>query len=153
MINNKIKKSQGGTITGIVLSVIIAIGVFSGMFLFFNDQATRGEVTLDSKYNETYVKLDSAQETLDDNVNNIQNNLKEIKEADDTFQVAWNGLKGLGNVITLPISFVSSAVDVVTAIFIPLDIIPKKQKNLIILAIIAVVVLIILANLKGEPKT
>jgi len=148
-----IKKSQGGTITGIVLSIIFVIGIFSGMYLYFNDQTTRGGVTLDSKYNDTYNKLDSAQATLDNNINNIQTNMEDIREADNTYQTAWNGLKGLGNVLTLPLSFTSSAVDTVGAMILPLGFVPEKTRNLIIMGIIAVVILIILANLKGEPKT
>ena len=145
-------KRGGNTLTGLVITLILVMGIFSTMFLFLQQKSSESGITLDAKYNDSYTRLKSAQDNLDENVHTIQTNLDDIKEADTAFQVAWNGLKGLGNTLILPISFVSSAIDTVSAIIIPLDFIPQNIKNLILLAIIAVVLFLVLANLKGEPK-
>lgn len=147
-INNNLKKS-GSTVTTVVITIIIVIGMFSMLFLFMKSQADNESLVLDSKYNDTYNRLVSSQNTLDNNIQDIQDNVADIKEADTTYQVAWNGLKGLGNTIRLPISFTSSAIDTTEAIFISLDSTPSQIKNLFKMAIIIVVLLIILAALAG----
>lgn len=152
MDTKKINKKGEASLTNLVITIIIVIGVFGTMFLFLQKKATDSSVILDTKYNDTYNRLNSAQSTLDNNVHAIQTNLDNIKEADSAFQVAWNGLKGLGNTIILPISFISSGVDIASAIVIPLDFVPQNIKSLAILGIIAFIIFLVLANLKGEPK-
>lgn len=153
MVLEKVKKSDV-TITGIVLSLILVIGLFSIMFLYFQGQGNNEGMIVDSKYNDTYNRLSTSQSQISNNINTIQDNFGNVSEADNTFQVAWNGLKGLGNILTLPIRFLGNSVDVITAIFIPLDVIPPIVLTLIKMGIIVVIVLVLLAALTGgNPKT
>lgn len=152
MVTKKIIKKGSGTLTGVVISMLIVIAVFLTLYNYINYDGQLGGVTLDAKYNETYGNLTDAQNRLDDNIGDLQDNLKNISEADDTFQVAWNGLKGLGNLLLIPINLASSGVDITNAIEGSLDIIPTNIKVLIELGIIVVILFIVIAVMKGEPK-
>ena len=151
MAYKKIKKSSL-TLTELIFSLIIVFGIFSVMFTYLQTNADEAGVVLDPKYNETNTRLEIQQQDLKDNVDAIKENVNDIKEADTPYQVAWNGLKGLGNTLKLPVNFVSTSIDTASAIMIPLDIIPQKIKNLIFIGIVALVIFLILAILKGDPK-
>ena len=151
MVFKKIKKGAL-TLTGLVVTIILVIGMFSAGFLYLNNQVKLSGITVDSKYNDTYNRLETSQDNLDDNIHDIKTNVEGIKEAETTFQVAWNGLKGLGNTLKLPINFVSTAIDTASAMLIPLDVVPPKYKSLMMMGLIAAIVFLILAILKGEPK-
>ena len=140
------------TLTSIVLTMLVSIAIFTGMFLYMQQQATSNGVQLDSKYNDTYTRLQNSSNSLDNNLKNMRDSVSGIKEADNIYSVAWNGLKGLGNVLKLPISFIDTSIETVSAILIPLDIIPKNYKTLLVMGIITVVLLVVLAILKGDPK-
>lgn len=147
----KIKKAQS-SLMGLVVTMVIVIGIFTGFFLWMQDMASSSGITIDSKYNSTYNKLLTQQSSLSNNVNDIQDSITNVHEADNALQVAWNGLKGLGSVLLLPISFVSTSIDVYTTIIDPIDFIPIWVKILAPIGIIAFVVFLVLSNLKGEPK-
>lgn len=153
MVLEKVKKSDV-TITGIVISLILVIGIFGLMFLYLQKQGEDNDMIVDSKYNDTYNRLSTSQGQLSGNIDGIQDNFGNVSEADNTFQVAWNGLKGLGNILTLPIRFLGNSVDIITAIFIPLDVIPPIVLTLIKMGLIIVIMLVLLAALTGgNPKT
>lgn len=148
----KINKKGSLTLTSLIMGLIIAIGMFSAFFLFFNQQVELNGGIIDDKYNETYNLLIEEQNQIDSNVDDIRNNVASIKEADNTFLAAWNGFKALGATLLLPISFIDSSWNVVTAFLFSTDILPTQQQVLILIAIVAAVVLLILAILKGEPR-
>lgn len=140
------------TLTGVVMSLLIVIGFFLMGFSYLDGQVTQSGVTIDAKYNETYTRLETSQGGIEDNVDAIKDNLNDIKEAETTYQVAWNGLKGLGNTLKLPVRFISSTNDVAEAMDSPLDVVPPKIKTLIMIGITAFVVLLVLSLLKGEQR-
>ncbi len=141
------------TMTTLIISIIAIMFIFITMFQFFTSKVEGAGVTIPVKYNDTYTKILNSQEDLDNDLNSISNAAKNITEADDVFSVALNGFKGLGYVLLLSLEFVSTPFDVISAILIPLDFVPQYQKTLIIMAITAVVLFLIIANAKGEPKT
>lgn len=151
-IEKLVVRKSASTLIGLVVSIVFAMAFFTGMYLWWQVNADDVGLSIDSKYNETYARLDNASLTLDDNIQDIKDGVTGIKEADNAWQVAWNGLKGLGNVLKLPVSFVSSAYDTVMALFIPLDFIPTWVKTLALITIIAGVVFLILSILKGDPN-
>ena len=54
-----IKKAN--TLTGLVISILLGIGFFTGMFLFWNYNAAESGQVIDSKYNNTYTNLTAYQ--------------------------------------------------------------------------------------------
>jgi len=149
----KINKKGNTTVTSIVLAILVIIGVFITFFGFFSEQMDNNDSQLDPQYNETYTRLDSIQTEMDTAVNNVKNNLGEIKEADEDFQSAWNGFKALGSTLLLPIQFVSPAVETVNVVTDSVKFIPSNIQTLLIIAIITVLIFIILGALSGgNPK-
>jgi hypothetical protein len=143
-----IKKAN--TLTGLVISILLGIGFFTGMFLFWNYNATESGQVIDSKYNNTYTNLTAYQTPLDNNVQEIRNAMNKLTSADNTWQVAWNGFIGLGQVLKLPISMITTALGVYSSLEGSLDIVPSWVTALIFIGITAVIVFLILSNLKGE---
>jgi hypothetical protein len=151
MAYKKIRKSA--TMTGIVLSLILLLGIFTGMFLWLNKNVTDSGITMDAKYTEAFGKLNGTTQTgLYDNINDIKNAIENIGEADSTWQVAWNGFKALGETLKLPISFLTTALSAMNITFISLDFVPKWVKTLSEMAITIFIVFILLSILKGDPK-
>ncbi len=145
-----IKKAN--TLTSLVVTLLMVIGLFSGMFIWWNWNAQDSGVTLDAKYNSSYGNITAARNDLSDNVNAIKNNVDNIKEAETTWQVAWNGLKGIGNTLKLPISFVSTSLATYTGLEFALDYIPAWARTLFFIGITALVVFLVLSVLKGDPR-
>ncbi len=145
-------RNSAGTVTGLVVILIMVMAIFIGGYLYLVDNVESAGLSLDSKYQAAYGNITAAQEDLDTNVNEIRDSLKAINEAETTFQVAWNGLKGLGKTIKLPITFINTALATWTAIVFPTDIIPGWAKTLAFIAITAFVVFLVIKVLKGEPN-
>jgi len=148
----KIRKSQL-TMTTLVIAMIAIIFIFITMFQFFSTKLDEANVTIDDKYNDSYTNLLENQEDLETNIDDITDASKNIKEADDFFNVALNGFKVLGSTLLLLLNFLSTPFDILSSILVPLDFIPQYQKTLFVMGITAVVVFLVLANLKGEPRT
>ena len=128
MVNTKVKKSVS-TLTDLVVILLLVIGLFTSCFIWLQTNANDAGLTIDSKYNTTYTRLNEARDEIDDNVQNIKTATDNIREAENTYQVAWNGLKGLGSALKLPISFVSTAEKTYEAISISLDVIPTWESE------------------------
>lgn len=143
---------KGASMTGIVISMLVVIGIFSGYYIFFAEQMFINEATLDSKYNGTYQILLEEQEDIDDSVKLVRKSVNDAEEASNEFLAAIAGFKGLGAALLLLPKFVDSSVNVATATFFSTDIIPPQIQNLLIIGIIALVIFVIIAILKGESK-
>lgn len=156
MVFEKIKKinlrNSGSTLTSVLVILLIVMGIFFAGYTYIENNVNSANISLDSKYNESYGNLTAAQTDLEDNVNEIRDSFDDIAEADNTFQVAWNGLKGLGSALKLPISFVSTSLATWTALVFPLDFLPSWVIPLIFVGVLAFIVILILKILKGEPS-
>ena len=152
METSKIKLKNNASMTGVIMMMLLVMTVFTAGFLYIQNNATRAGITVDSKYNQSFTQLSTAQDNLSDTVTSLQHNLNNITEASSVYQVAWNGLKGLGNALKLPIEFMSVALRVWTAMVPGMDMLPGWLSTIIFIAITAFIVLLILSILKGEPK-
>jgi predicted PurR-regulated permease PerM len=153
MVCEKIKiKKSASTLTSLVIILLIVIGMFYVGFSYIKVQTDAAGTVIPTKYNDTFNRFETSQNDLSNNVDEIKANVGNITEATSVYAVAWNGLKGLGNTLELPVSFVSSAVDTSQAMFISLDIIPPRIVALITIGIIAFVIFLVLSILKGDPK-
>jgi len=152
MVNEKIKlRNSGATLTSVVISLLIVMGMFFAGYEYLTEHASSAGVTIDSKYGDIYSELENASNELDENVNAIKSSLDDVKEAESTFQVAWNGLKGLGNALKLPVTFVSTSILTWSASITFIDFLPDWALPLIFIGIVAFVVFLVLKILKGEP--
>ncbi len=147
----KIRKSQN-TITGLVVSTLLVMAIFFGAYFYVSENVSNAGLTLDSKYNDSYQELEVARSDVENNTRAIRNNLEGVQEADNTFQVAWNGLKGLGNTLKLPITILNSALITWSSIIYSVDIIPGWAITLVFTGLFAFVVFLVLKVMKGEPN-
>lgn len=153
MDNKKINKKAEASLFSLILSMVLVIGVFTGLFLWVSMNAEEQGVTIDSKYNQTYQAFSSATNNISNNIDEISENTKGITEADNALQVAWNGLKGLGSVLKLPIKFVDSGQTLFDASSTQVTgIIPSWAVTLIRILIIAFMVLLVVYLLMGGGK-
>ena len=137
---------------GVVTMILIIMVAFFAGFAWIQGNASQAGLTIDSKYNDSYEGLEEAQDDLDTKVTEIQTNFGDIAEADDIWEVAWNGLKGLGNVLTLPIQFIDTSLAVWLAMVPGLGFLPSWVATIIFIGITAFLVFLVLSILKGDPK-
>lgn len=142
---------KNATLTGIIFSIILAFAIFTGCYLWINYNTTNSGITLDSKYNDSYTEILVQQNTLENTTTEIRDSFDKVIEPSGIFSVAFNGLKGLLSVIKLPVQFVGIAVATYLNIG-TLVALPDWVNFLIILSITTIIILVILALLKGEQK-
>ena len=141
------------TMTDVVLSLILVIGIFTGLFIWLNKNVADSGAVMDSKYTEAFNQMNgSTQSGLYSNINSLKDAINNIGEADSTWQVAWNGFRALGETLKLPINFLTTALESMNITFVALDFIPEWAKALIGMAITIFIVLLLLSILKGDPR-
>ena len=140
------------TLSGLTISLLIAFAFFTGMYLYWSQNGTDAGYTIEGKYSETYMEINRSRDDLNDNVNAIKNNFDSVAEADNTFEQAWNGLKGVGNTLLLPISFVSTSLATYTGLEFALDFVPRWVRTLVVIGFTALIVFLVLSILKGDPR-
>ncbi len=146
-------KKGSGTLTGIVISMLIVVGAFSGFFIFYTEQMDNYNFELDEKYNETNQIMIQASEDIENERQQLEEAIDNIEESPEGFLAAINGFKGLGTVLLSPLEFTSISFNVVTGLFFATDFIPPLYQNLLIVGITIIIILILIGWLKGEPKT
>lgn len=152
MVYEKIKlKKSAVTMMNIVIIMLLTMGFFFVCFSYLKTQTDAAGITIDTKYNDTFNRLEDAQGNLSARADAIRSNAENISEASDAYQVAWNGLKGLGNTLRLMFGFTSSATETSEAIFITLDVLPPIIKTLIFTGLVILLVFVVISILKGDP--
>jgi len=154
IINKNIKKSS--TIFGLIVGIVLIIGFFAIMYtwLFTNTAQAGLSFNQTGNYNSSYNRLLQQQGALNETISDLQTNLDGITEATESYQVAWNGLLLLGTAILSLTDLVGITTGTYGAIT-EFASTAGVSSFVILLAtgiVIAFVVLLVLANLKGEPK-
>ena len=152
MVNKKINKKGVSTVTTLTISLLIVIGLFNGFFLFYSQQMDNNSLELDEKYGTTSAELLLSQEKIENLSSSLEDSINAVREAEETYLAAINGFKALGQVLLLPIVFTGISIDTTTAMFISTDFIPQSYQSLITVGIILIILFLIVAVLKGEPK-
>ena len=147
----KIRKSSI-ELTEVVIGLILFLGIFTGMYLYLNSNINSSGATIDTRYQETYTKLNSTNTKLTSNINEIKDAFSKMTEADNTWQVAWNGIKGIAETLKLPINFLYTALQLMNVSFTALDYIPEWVKVAVGGMITAIILFIVIGLLKGEQK-
>lgn len=145
------KVKNSASMTGLVMSILLGIAIFTGMYLFWNYHANESGNPITGDYNTTYNNLTSSQTSLSNNINDIRNRITTIKTSDSIYLMAWNGFLGLGDILKLPINFIDTVVGLTNTLnFAVNGIVPSWAMVLAITGITAFIVFLILKNLKGE---
>lgn len=147
----KINKKGASSLTGLVVGLIIVITTFTGLFLWLQFNAEQAGVSVDPRYNDTFNKLDEAQQGIQNNTNQMMSAFGNITESSNGFIAAWNGMKGLASALKLPYTFVDSTQKVYEATIFDTNIIPYWLTTLVRAGMLIFVILLLYAILKGEP--
>ena len=152
MDDKKIRlRNSGSTVTGLVMTLLLVMAMFFAGFAYLSEHGTSSGVTLDDKYSDINIELQSQQSDLGNISEDIRSSVDKVVEADNTFETAWNGLKGLGNTLKLPLQMTSTTFGVWAAFTTYTDFIPSWLIGLALIGVVTFVVLLILKVLKGEP--
>lgn len=154
MVCEKVNIKKSSTLMSVVVTLILVIGFFTIMFLWFSNNASQADIDVNSDYYDSYTRINEQQSILNGTVTDIQTKLNSVTEANNVVQVAWNGMLLLGTTIlatkdftTVTIGTFSSLMDVGSSAGISPSIFALAT-----IGLIAFIVFLVIANLKGEPK-
>lgn len=143
---------KNATLSGTIITLLLAIGIFIGCYLWLNQAVIESGNTLDNKYSNVYDEYNTQTDNIQGKLNDIKDNFDDVKEADSVYQQAINGFKGLGNILLLPLSFIDYLLSGLYSTNTLIDL-PGWAKTLINIAALTFLVFLLIAVLKGESKT
>jgi Mg2+/citrate symporter len=140
---------KSATLTGIVISMVLAIGIFIGLFTWLNTNASDSGVPIDPMYSNVQSNLSTKSTDLKRYFDDTKNNLTGVVEAENIYYAAINGFKGVGKILLSPVVILDYALMSWANIRILIEF-PDWARMLVEVAILAVIVLLIVAIVKGE---
>ena len=143
---------KNATLTEVVLGMLLVIGIFVGLFLWYKVNIESAGVTLDPTQSAAYTNINKQINSTESVVNNIVDAANNVTETSSLYVVAIYGIKGLIEVVKLPLKFLAIAKESFLSFITMLEL-PSWIVTIISIAIIVVIVLIVIGIWKGEPKT
>jgi hypothetical protein len=110
------KQRKQAALSTIITAMLIGIGIYFGMFLYWQGMSAQADKNMSSEYQEIYDKLEESKERIDAEQVKLETAIQDVSEADSTWQVAWNGLKGLGTTLKSLVAFVDITHDSTTVL-------------------------------------
>lgn len=146
----KIKKSES-SLSGIIFSLFIAIFVFTAGFYWIQSNATESGRQVDAMYNTSFTQLQQQQTNLSNTITELRDSAEAITEPDNTFSVAWNGLKGLVTLFSIPLKLINIGDQAMDVMLTPIaTLLPNWIITLIKIGLVAFIILVIIAIFKGD---
>jgi len=145
-------RNSANTVTGLVMSMIIVMTIFSGLYLYFGDQVIESGQTIDSKYSDVNNNVTAVGTSLDTTVQELIVAWDSIVQADNAAFAVWNSFTGLGIALKVPFAFLDDATTLTQQLFAPLSILPGWVISFTYVALTAYIILLLLKVLKGEPQ-
>lgn len=146
----KIKKSES-SLGGIIFSLFIAIFIFTAGFYWIQSNATESGRQVDAMYNTSFTQLQQQQTNLSNTITELRNTASNITEPDNTFSVAWNGLKGLVTLFSIPLKLINIGDQAMDVMLTPIaTLLPNWIITLIKICLVAFIILVIIAIFKGD---
>ena len=153
MAIKKMKNKKGSnTVTGLVMSMLIVMSIFSGLYLYFGDHVIESGQSIDSKYSAVNSNVTEIGTSIDSNVQEIVGAWDSVTQADNAAFAVWNSFTGLGLVLKLPFSFLEDATGLAQQMFAPLSILPGWVISFVFIGLTTYIILLLLKVLKGEPN-
>jgi len=143
---------KGISMTELIFGLILTMGIFMALFSWVSYNATNSGLPVNSSYNEIFSEINKSQNKLSINVEDVKNKAGNISEADNTWQVAWNGLLGIGSVTKAFFSFLSTALHTMNTLIVAISFTPSWFKILLTIGITALLILLIIALFRGESR-
>ena len=145
------KKGISISIVSVFFGILIFIAVFSGLFKFYADQMESanlsGNVSIYNDYNTSYNNVWNKTFDIQEKVQNIRDSLNTITDAQSSASdIFVGGLTGFANTIWLPISLITTVLEIFNLIVLPFAAIPEWALTL---ASLAILVLLVYAVARG----
>lgn len=155
MVNQTIKKSES-TLAGITFSILIAIGIFTAMFLWVGINSQEAGISLnDPVYNESYTDLVESQNNLSNTITSFRDAARALTEPKEGFGISWNGLQGLLGVFLIPLQLIDIGINILNVMTSPLAPLLGEQSwilPLLQIGIVAFLIFIIVSIFKGDSN-
>jgi uncharacterized membrane protein YdbT with pleckstrin-like domain len=141
------------SLSSIIIVMLICIVAYTGMLLYWQGMTGYANVEdVPEEYQNVYDKLEESRGKVDDEQKKLEDSMQKIVEADSTFQVALNGLRGLGTTLRSLTAFIGITHDSITTIQTETALVPGWVFGILLTGVLIVLVLIILSILKGDPN-
>jgi hypothetical protein len=139
----KMMNKRGTTMTTVLLTMIIVMGLFYGMYNFIDTNYESAGIVDSLGYNDSAADIQLRQDELKVNVDEVKDSAQDISEANgNVLSIAWNGLTGLAATITVFFKTIAVSLGLFNALFLPLDFLPPWVNLLANMGILIAVVLI-----------
>ena len=148
----KIRNSYNTTMTEVVITILLIMGIFFGSFAYFLFNTEDSSQSLDPKYSDMRDNLTVYRVQVEKKTQDVRDNLDDMKQSESALAQVWNGIKGLGNTILLTIQFIPATIGTYESIVPGLDFIPAWAYPLIYTGILVFIVFLIVKITKGEPN-
>lgn len=110
-IANIMKDKRGVTIASFMLSIVLIIALFSGMYFFYVSQFNLAEENVPAEYTSLYQNLSSEQKVLENKTEALRDTVSDIKETESVAIQGYYAIKGFGQALALIPSVLNSGVD------------------------------------------
>jgi hypothetical protein len=145
---------NGVTMTGIIVTILIVLALFFGMYNYAVTNFNSAGIEYDSIHDTSYDTIQESMGDLNSSVEGIKSAAEDITQADAGIAlVAWNGLVGIAQTLKLTFNLFDISINVFNAIFPALELLPPWFNVLFQIGIIAVLTWVIIGLFKGEQKT
>ena len=149
-----INKKGVGTMTGIIITILITMALFYGMFEYTQSNYDDAGITETLGYNQSYAQMQDLQGNLSNNLDDIKSSVNDITEADSSIAlIAWNSVTGIAAVIRLFMNVINVGIAVFDSLLPALSFFPAWVKVLMQLGILVTIIMIVLGAFKGEANS
>lgn len=152
-MNKKNKRAQM-TLTSVALYLVLAMGVFSGLYIFVGENMEDAGIEVPERYQNSSAQLAAQSDNLDEHLKEIKTSFNNVQQAESTAFAVWNGLVGLGSLLLLPITFVSIGVSTLSALILGdySGYIPEWVILGLSSAVLIIILFTVIGALKGEGR-
>lgn len=147
IINNK----KGASMMMIFFSIFLFIAMFSGLYLFYQNQLSEGGLTPDSRYSQLYENMSVRHVELKEKTDNLRDTISDISETENLLLQGWYGLKGVGQALLILPSVITIGVDTFMDSVQPFDFVPPWAIAVAVSAVVVLILFIVLKSLRGTP--
>jgi hypothetical protein len=127
------------------------MAVFYGFFNFYKDSMISANLTgvneLDSTYNSTYSDMWNKTFDINEKITNIRDGLSDVTDAKSSAtDILYGGVTGIANVLLLPLSLITTILEIFNMVVAPFYMIPDWA---LMLGSMAILLLLVYAVARG----
>ena len=147
------KINKAINLTSIIITMLLVMAIFFGTFNWYSKLLSNNGGVVGEQYQNISNALIKDQNDINNNMTLMKTTVVNgVFEADSIYQATWNAFKGLGVILKMPVVFIDTGSDILDQLITPMDFVPPWVKALSLVGISVVIILLIVALLKGEQN-